>query len=232
MGRPRKYFTEEERKAARRLREKEWLKANPEKAKAKYRRYNAKRYQKVPDDVILSPDIIEKTTRTGKTKYINKVTGKVISANKVKKISQTAKSVNEARKSFVRGEINRIMELAMSRKYNADKKPNILKYARTAESTYANRVKGAKLAVEAITEVSTMFTPEQKAKLIEHSQYFVKAAPYGEDSKNFWTMYTEVTGTGPEKKYVDDDADMVNLREMFISQLGKEYVKTFLPFLL
>lgn len=230
MARPKLYQTEAERQAAR---------------LAAYKRYNEKRYAKIDTaDLMEVPGIKVKQTKT-KTYFISADTGKNISANKITKLIPNISDKKQVRKT----EVVQLMtkraqqlekrikwEVKTGRKTQREADLALLqsrgKSLKDAARIHRNRIAGAKLAVRSIVEYSSLFTDKQKELLYKHADSFFKVAPEGEKA-NFWEAYNEVTSGGlyGTKGYVETDAGVLKLREMFEAQFGEAYTKTFLKFL-
>lgn len=173
-GRPKKYATEAERRAAQ---------------LETYRRYNAKRTSSKPlvSQAILRPEgITMKQTATRVTYFKD---GKQISANKVKKIYQEAGLDINSIKAAQRQEIKESVKDRhdwMKKKYRASGKSEfeILREGiKEAREIHANRLQGARLAIDRLVGGST-FTEEQQAKLKELAKNFSFVAP-SSDAVNF-----------------------------------------------
>ena len=230
MGRPKKYLTAEEKKAAR---------------LETYKRYNAKRYAKVDtSDFMEVPGVKIKQTKT-KTYFISTDTGKNISANKITKLIPNLSNKKQVRKTEVvqlmikrakQQEKRLKWEVRTGRKTQRDADLELLnargKSLKDAARIHRNRIAGTKLAVRSIVEYSNLFTDAQKELLYKHADSFFKVAPEGERA-NFWEAYNEVTSGGlyGTQGYIETDAGVLKLREMFEAQFGEAYTKTFLKFL-
>lgn len=228
MGRPKLYTTEAERKAAQ---------------LASYQRYNAKRYAKVDfKDYVDVPGLIVKQTKT-KTYFISEESGKTISGNKIAKALVSKQSIKVNRNTEVasimmkranQAQKRMVYEVRYMKKTQRDAETELYKsMGRNAKDSlriYRNRLDGAKLAIRVIVEPSLMFTEEQKELLFKHSENFSKISPQGEE-QGFWEIYNEVAYGPRGKQMIRTDAGVLKLREMFETQLGETYTKTFLKFL-
>lgn len=173
-GRPKKYATEAEKRAAQ---------------LETYRRYNAKRTSSKPlvSQAILRPEGI--TMKQTPTRVMYFQDGKQISANKVNKIYKDAgldiKSIKAAQRQEIKESV-KDRHKWMKRKYYASGKSEaeiIREGIKEAREIHANRLEGAKLAIDRLVGGST-FTEEQQAKLKSIAQNFSFVAPSG-DSVNF-----------------------------------------------
>ena len=230
MARPKKYLTEEEKKAAR---------------LATYKRYNAKRYAKVESTDFMEVPGVKITQTKNRTYYRSTETGKLISGNKMSKIIPTSSKRRQVRKTEVlelmlkrekQHEKRLKWQIRTGRKTERDADLELLqakgKSLKEAARIHRNRLAGAKLAVRHIVDDSRLFTDAQKELIYKHADLFYKVAPDGENA-NFWEAYNEVTSGGlyGSRGYIETDADILKLREMFEAQFGEAYTKTFLKFL-